>query len=83
MRTAILILIGLVLASVSILFTQPARRRLALALFAIAWLLVVLWNLRLGLSRGHGWLVELPIHLLLYVPPLMLAWWLSRRNQRP
>ena len=61
----------------------PARRRwLAVGGFALAWLLVVLWNLRTGLSHGYTLQQELPIHALLFAVPVAFAAWLAFRARR-
>lgn len=82
MRTVVLIVIGSLLAWVAIWLGAPTRRRLAAGLFALAWLGVVGWNLRTGLSHGYSLGEELPIQALICLVPVavaaMLAW---RRNR--
>ncbi|KAF1709779.1 hypothetical protein CSC70_08760 [Pseudoxanthomonas kalamensis DSM 18571] len=73
MRTLILILIGLAVAAVSMWLGGPGRRRWAFAGFAVAWLLVVGWNLRTGLSHGYSLAEEAPIQTLIYLLPVALA----------
>lgn len=82
MRTIVLIAVGLVLAWLAAWLGAPARRGLAAGLFALAWLGVVGWNLRTGLSHGYSLREELPIQLLIYAVPIALAVWLARSGGR-
>ncbi|AKC87089.1 hypothetical protein [Pseudoxanthomonas suwonensis] len=77
MRTLVLIVVGLLLAGVSMWLARPASRPLVAGGFAVAWLAVVLWNLRTGLSHGYTLVQELPIQLLIFVAPVALAAWLA------
>lgn len=77
MRTSLLIMAGLSLAALASWMGAPSRRALAAMLFAIAWLAVVGWNLRTGLSHGYSLREELPIQLLIYLVPVVLAAWLA------
>lgn len=81
MRTLILIALGLLLAAAAMHFAPVARRGWLAGGFAVAWLGVVAWNLRTGLSHGYALSEELPIQLLIYAVPvvLALAWWLRTR----
>lgn len=81
MRTLILIVLGLLLAAAAMHFAPVARRGAWVGGFAVAWLGVVAWNLRTGLSHGYSLSEELPIQLLIYALPVALAvgWWLRTR----
>nr|WP_295375978.1 hypothetical protein [Pseudoxanthomonas sp.] len=81
MRTLILIAVGLVLAVATLHFAPAGRRGWLAGGFALAWLAVVAWNLRTGLSHGYSLSEELPIQLLIYAVPVALAvgWWLRTR----
>ncbi len=79
MRTLVLVAIGMLLAYGALRLAPAARRRLAAGGFALAWLLVVLWNLRTGLAHGYTLQEELPIHALLFAVPVALAAWLAFR----
>ncbi|MCL6711099.1 hypothetical protein [Pseudoxanthomonas sp. z9] len=82
MRTLILIVLGLVLAALAMHFSPAGKRGLWAGGFALAWLGVVGWNLRTGLSHGYSLGEELPIQLLIYAVPVAtaLAWWLRTRS---
>lgn len=80
MRTALLILAGLLLAALASWLGSPSRRVMAAALFALAWLAVVGWNLRTGLSHGYSLREELPIQLLIYAIPVAVAAWLAWKH---
>ncbi|HZV37784.1 MAG TPA: hypothetical protein VFF96_03440 [Pseudoxanthomonas sp.] len=82
MRTILLIAIGSALAWLAIWLGAPARRRLAAMLFAVAWLAVVGWNLRTGLSHGYSLGEELPIQALIYLLPVAIAATLAWRGKR-
>ena len=79
MRTVVLIVVGSALAWFAMWLGAPARRMLAAWLFAVAWLAVVSWNLRTGLSHGYSLREELPIQALIYLLPVALALWLALR----
>ena len=82
MRTLVLVAIGMLLAYASLRLAPARRRWLAVGGFALAWLLVVLWNLRTGLSHGYTLQQELPIHALLFAVPVAFAAWLAFRARR-
>ncbi len=82
MRTVVLIVIGSALAWLAIWLGAPARRKLAAGLFAAAWLGVVGWNLRTGLSHGYSLGEELPIQALIYLVPVAIAAVLAWRGKR-
>lgn len=77
MRTLLLILIGLAVSGGLQYWLAAPRRGLAAAMFTVAWLGVVLWNLRTGLSHGYALGEEAPIQALIFVLPVALAWWLA------
>ena len=82
MRTLILLVIGLVLATLALRFAPAAQRTLAITLFTLLWLGVCTLNLRTGLSHGYTLAEELPIHAVLFGAPAVaawLAWWWLRR----
>lgn len=78
MRTLIFIAAGLAIVIVALWLARPAKRLAAVGLFALGWLLVVLWNLRTGLSHGYSLQEELPIQALIFCLPVAvgaaLAW---------
>ena len=82
MRTVVLIVIGSLLAWLATWLGTPARRRLAAGLFALAWLGVVGWNLRTGVSHGYSLGEELPIQALIYFVPVAMAALLAWRRGR-
>lgn len=82
MRTVVLIVAGLALAWLAVWLGAPTRRRLAAGLFAAAWLVVVGWNLRTGLSHGYSLGEELPIQALIYFVPVALVAMLAWRSKR-
>jgi uncharacterized membrane protein YwaF len=81
MRTALLIALGLVLASTLLLFKAPVQRQVALFAFLLVWLLVCGWNLRTGLSHGFTLAQELPLHLALFGVPAAFALGLARARK--
>lgn len=81
MRTLILILVGLVVATSAIRLAKPGKRRFVAWMFCAFWLLAALVNLSVGLSHGYSLREELPIHLLLFGMPALAAWWLSRPSR--
>ncbi|KRA51415.1 hypothetical protein ASD77_17120 [Pseudoxanthomonas sp. Root65] len=78
MRTLIFIVVGLVLAGLLVGAVRPAWRIRMLLVFAVAWAVVVTWNLQTGMSHGYSLGEELPIQLLIFVVPVALARWLAR-----
>ena len=73
MRTVVLIVVGSVFAWLAIRLGAPLRKVPAATLFALAWLGVVGWNLRTGLSHGYSLREELPIQLLIFLVPVAIA----------
>ena len=82
MRTILLIVLGSALAWFAVWLGAPTRRKLAAWLFAAAWLGVVGWNLRTGLSHGYSLGEELPIQALIYLVPVAVAAVLAWRGKR-
>ena len=82
MRTVVLIVVGSALAWLAVWLGAPTRRKLAAWLFAAAWLCVVAWNLRTGLSHGYSVGEELLIQALIYLVPVAVAAVLARRGKR-
>ncbi len=80
MRTTLLIVAGLLLAALASWLGAPSRRTTAAMLFAMAWLAVVGWNLRTGLSHGYTLREELPIQVAIYLVPVALAIWLAWKH---
>ncbi len=80
MRTAILIVVGLLLALVVLRLAKPHLRRGAAVAVTVAWLGVVVWNLLTGMSHGYTFQEELPIQIAILIPPVALAWWLAQRR---
>jgi len=80
MRTAILIVIGLMFALLVLRTVKPGQRKVAALAVTVAWLGVVVWNLMTGMSHGYTFQQELPIHVAIFVPPVALAWWLARKR---
>ncbi|SEL92974.1 hypothetical protein SAMN05428989_2907 [Pseudoxanthomonas sp. GM95] len=82
MRTLILILAGLLIATGAVFRLPPKHRSKGAWAFTGVWLLAVLWNLRTGLAHGYSLQEEAPIQLLLYVVPVAAAWALTRVGRR-
>lgn len=74
MRTLLIVGCGLVAVALVLWVTPGPRRMLVAAIFSFGWLLVTLWNLRIGLSHGYSLREEVPIHLVLYGVPVAAAW---------
>lgn len=80
MRTLVLLVIGLLLAALVAWVPAGRRRRIAAGGFGVLWLAVVGWNLATGLSHGYTLGEELPIQVLILLPPIVLAAWLGGRT---
>ncbi|MDR7194585.1 hypothetical protein [Luteimonas terrae] len=80
MRTAIIIALGLLTASLLLRLAPAGQRTLAAGAFTLVWLGVSAWNLRTGMSHGYTFAQELPIHLALFGIPVALAWVLWWRS---
>ena len=73
MRTLIFTAVGLLVAA-AVTWLAPLQWRVrAAAVFTLAWLLVVAWNLRTGLSHGYSLQEELPIQAAIFLIPVALA----------
>lgn len=81
MRTLLLILVGLLAVAAAMWAGGPSRRLPVACGFAVAWLGVVAWNLRTGLSHGYSLREELPIQLLIYALPVAAAAWAWLRSR--
>lgn len=81
MRSFIIIIFG-VLISAIILWLTPAQNRIFIGIiFSIFWLILIFWNLNIGMSHGYTFAQELPIHLILYIIPIATYWgyiWFKR-----
>jgi hypothetical protein len=85
MRTAIVILIGVVLAVAfdagAAAWNRRANRNIDGArAFLWAWLTFTLADFAIGVAAGHGAVVELAIHALVFAVPSAVAVVLSRRR---
>lgn len=90
MRTAIVILIGIVLALAFRSLAAILNRRRAAqpadgALWFIAlWLVATVIDFFVGVSAGHGVALELGVHVLIFAVPAAFAWYLrSRQREAP
>jgi hypothetical protein len=83
MRTALIILAGFIFLAIAVLLARQfgANKAMALAalLFIPLWLAAALINMWIGVTRaGYSVGEELPIMLVIFVPPAALAgflWW--------
>jgi hypothetical protein len=50
-------------------------------LFVWIWLAITIVDFWVGVEEGHGVLLELGVHALIFVVPAAAAWYLSRRRQ--
>ena len=87
MRTAIAILIGIVLAfAVRALAAAFKRRRATPAAdgalwFVALWLVATVIDFFVGVSAGHGVALELGVHALIFAVPAAFAWYLRSRQR--
>lgn len=81
MRTLMLILAGLALMALATWIAKPAQRMRVAMGFTVAWLLVVLWNLRTGMSHGYSLAEEAPIQALIFLVPVAAAWLLAWKGR--
>lgn len=81
MRTLIIIILGLLISTIT-LWLAPVQNRIVIGIiFSIIWLILIVWNLRIGMSHGYTFAQELPIHLILYIIPIATYWgyiWFKR-----
>lgn len=80
MRTMVLIVIGLLLGA---LFLRLGKRRsmnARLGVFCVLWMVVVGWNLSVGLSHGYSLAEELPIQLLIWLAPYVVVGLCARQR---
>ncbi len=88
MRTLLVILIGITVlfAIVGIASTLSKGRSGkpidGAMIFVWLWLGFVIVDCYVGVAAGHGLVLELAIHALVFAVPVALAWYLSRRNRR-
>jgi hypothetical protein len=88
MRTTLIIALGVALAA-AFDFLAAARngRRVGVRsidggrIFMWAWLAFTLVDFVVGVTSGHGALLELAIHALIFAVPATAAWYLSRRRR--
>jgi choline-glycine betaine transporter len=49
-------------------------------LFILIWMAIVIVDGWIGVDEGHGVLLEIGVHLVIFVVPAALAWYLSIRQ---
>jgi hypothetical protein len=87
MRTLLMTVIGVALAVafdvVVAMLHQRGKSRAAdgARLFIWIWLAITIVDFWVGVEEGHGILLELGVHLLIFVAPAAAAWYLSRRRR--
>jgi hypothetical protein len=87
MRTAAMIVVGVVLAIAFDLVVSALKRRGRARetdgghLFILIWLGVMVVDFYAGVSEGNSIPLELGVHSLLFAVPAGAAWWLSRRHR--
>ena len=87
MRTLLMTVIGVALAvafdAVVAMLHQRRKSRDAdgARLFIWIWLAITIVDFWVGVEDGHGILLELGVHLLIFVVPAAAAWYLSRRRR--
>ena len=87
MRTTLIIALGVALAAAfDFLAALSVRRGAAHSIdggriFIWAWLAFTLVDFVVGIMAGHGALLELAIHALIFAVPATAAWYLSRRRR--
>jgi hypothetical protein len=82
MRTLIFIVVGLLLVGIAMWLARPGKRRAVAAVFSVGWLAAVLWNLRTGMSHGYSLQEELPIQAVIYLVPVVVAWWYAWKTRQ-
>jgi hypothetical protein len=87
MRTFLVIVVGVALAVAFDLAAAAYNRRGRNIdggrWFIWAWLVFALADFGVGVAAGHGALLELAIHALVFAVPAAVAWHLSRRRRAP
>lgn len=81
MRTLIFIVAGLVLMTLAMWLTKPAKRGTTAWIFTAIWLLATLCNLRTGMSHGYSLQEELPIQAVIFAIPVLGAWLLAWKGR--
>jgi len=87
MRTLLMTVIGVAFAvafdGVVAVLQQRDKSRTAggAQLFIWIWLAITIVDFWVGVEEGHGVLLELGVHALIFVVPAAAAWYLSRRRQ--
>ena len=88
MRTTLIIALGVALAAAFDFFAAAmnGRRRGPRSIdggriFIWAWLAFTLVDFVVGVMAGHGVMLELAIHALVFAVPATAAWYLSRRRR--
>jgi hypothetical protein len=89
MRTLVVIVVGIALAGAfDAIAAMVNARRVTRGvdggwLFIWTWLLVAVADFGVGIVTGHPVFAEIAIHLLIFVVPAAVAWFLSRRRETP
>jgi hypothetical protein len=89
MRTAIAILIGIVLVFCFRAIAPALSQRRAAPpadgtiWFIALWLVATVVDFLVGVSTGHGVVLELGVHALIFAVPAALAWYLRSRRSAP
>ena len=87
MRTLLMTVIGVAFAVafdiVVAVLQQRGKSRTAdgARLFIWIWLAITIVDFWVGVEEGHGVLLELGVHALIFVVPAAAAWYLSRQRQ--
>lgn len=88
MRTTLIIILGVALAAAFDSFAAAlSARRVGErsirggTIFIWTWLAFTLVDFAIGVQAGHGVLMELAIHALVFAVPVAAAWYLSRRRR--
>jgi hypothetical protein len=85
MRTLLMIATGVVLAlafdrvGAALVKRRGGRGAEGTGLFIWIWLVVASVDFWIGVEAGNGVGLELGVHLLIFIVPAALAWYLSRR----
>ena len=81
MRTVVIVIVGLVVATILLFSLRNLRSapNPGLLLFLVIWAAVCAWNLSVGLSHGYSVNEELPFLAANFLLPAVFAW--SMRNR--